>query len=199
MPLNPAEITVVTGLPRSGTSMLMAMLAAGGAPLWVDGQRPPDPDNPNGYWEYEKVKRLKDEADWLVEAAGHAVKIVSPLLIHLPKGPEYRVLFIERNLAEVMASQKAMMDRLGTGDAQGDDDLTRAFGRLTATVKDFLTRRAIPTLFLQHHNILTDPHDTANRINRFLGGRLNPKAMAEAVVPALYRQRNLGPGRPEKA
>src|SRR5260221_40938 len=107
------SIVVVSGLPRSGTSLMMAMLQAGGVPVLSDGLRAPDADNPNGYFEFEPVKQLRTDHTWLASAQGKALKVVVPLLFHFPELFDCRVLFMERNLDEVIASQLAMLARKG--------------------------------------------------------------------------------------
>src|SRR5215813_2579369 len=103
-------IIVVSGLPRSGTSMMMKMLAAGGLPVLVDAIRAADDDNPNGYFEFEPVKQLADgQNEWLTEAGGKVVKIISALLEYLPKSYHYKIIFMERELKEILASQQKML------------------------------------------------------------------------------------------
>src|SRR5215218_5083227 len=108
-----AELVVVSGLPRSGTSLMMQMLAAGGVPPLTDHIRVPDTDNPRGYFEFERVKQVKADAAWLPEARGRVVKMVSQLLYDLPPTERYRVVFMERDLDEVLESQEKMLARLG--------------------------------------------------------------------------------------
>ncbi|HYH50718.1 MAG TPA: sulfotransferase family protein, partial [Acidimicrobiia bacterium] len=116
------EIGIVSGLPRCGTSMMMAMLAAGGLPLLVDNVREADEDNPRGYYEFEAVKHMKEDTSWLADAGGKVVKMVSALLTDLPGGHPYRVVFMERNMAEILASQRTMLSRQGhTVDPAGED------------------------------------------------------------------------------
>ena len=105
-------IVVVSGLPRSGTSLMMQMLEAGGLPILMDDRRPADADNPRGYYEFQPVKTLDKDNSWMAQAEGKAVKVVSLLLYHLPPGHDYKVLFMERTIAEVLASQTAMLKRL---------------------------------------------------------------------------------------
>ena len=107
------EIIVVSGLPRSGTSLMMQMLAAGGVEVVTDHVRTADTDNPRGYYEFELVKKIKQDASWLPEARGKAVKMVSQLLYDLPAGEKYRIIFLERDLDEVLVSQEKMLERLG--------------------------------------------------------------------------------------
>ena len=116
-------IVIVSGLPRSGTSLMMQMLKAGGASLLIDEQRPADADNPNGYWEYTPVKRLSQDNSWMHQAEGKAVKVISALLQYLPPQHTYKIIFMQRPMQEVLASQAVMLERQG---AQGDkaDDQT---------------------------------------------------------------------------
>src|SRR5687768_1736541 len=106
-------ITVVSGLPRSGTSMMMKMLEAGGLEPVVDHVRKPDEDNPKGYYEFERVKALENDREWLPEAKGKFVKVISMLLRHLPADHRFKVIFMQRNMPEVLASQKKMLVRRG--------------------------------------------------------------------------------------
>src|SRR5437868_1127771 len=114
-------LTIVSGLPRSGTSMMMRMLEAGGMPVLTDKVRSADEDNPNGYFEFEAVKRTKQDASWLDDSGGRAVKMVYRLLYDLPVNRNYRVLFMRRNLKEVLASQREMLRRKDP-DADAADD-----------------------------------------------------------------------------
>jgi predicted AlkP superfamily phosphohydrolase/phosphomutase/Flp pilus assembly protein TadD len=186
-------IVVVTGLPRSGTSMIMQMLAAGGLPVLSDGRRTADVDNPLGYFEYEPVKHLHESADWLTDARGHAVKIVAPLLRYLPHDRDYRIVFIERNVEEVLASQAEMLTRRG----EIIDDTPARRSRLKESCvrqvqslkTTLLQRPRMRTLFLNHAEVLRDPNAVADSLNLFLGGKLNATAMAAKVKPLLHRQR----------
>ncbi len=190
---NPAEvITVVSGLPRSGTSLVMQMLAAGGLPLLVDGVRSPDAANPRGYYEHEKVRNLMRDHAWLGEAQGRAVKIVAPLLPFLPVRHSYRVIYVDRDLEEVLASQAAMLT--GSGQSSGDAAaLRRAYRQHSALALAWLARhpRAV-YLVVRHTDILQDASASAARINDFLGGQCDVARMAGVVEPALHRQRRSG-------
>lgn len=186
-------IIVVSGLPRSGTSMAMRMLEAGGLPILSDGRRVADEDNPRGYFEYEPVKHLHQanrDVAWLAEAQGKAVKIISFLLTWLPETYDYQVIFMRRELAEVMASQDAMLTRQGAAREGGAGSDTRAvYAEHLAQVDRFIARRACFTrLDVDYAAALADPRRAADRIAAFLGGSLDPAAMAAAVDPALRRQ-----------
>src|SRR5688572_12632893 len=108
-------VIVVSGLPRSGTSMMMRMLEAGGIPILSDGERPADVDNPFGYYEDARVLDLAGRPDrrWVAQARGRALKVVSHLLAHLPHENVYDVILMRRELGDVIASQNRMLERLG--------------------------------------------------------------------------------------
>lgn len=185
-------IIVVSGLPRSGTSMAMRMLEAGGVPLVTDGIRSADASNPHGYFELERVKTLDAaaEASWLREARGRAVKVVSALLTHLPEQYDYQVVFMTRGLDEVLASQNAML--AARGEAVGPDDhrMRAAYETHLAQVDRFLARRpCFSVLRLEHRAAVSDPPAAARRIAAFLGRPLDEARMAAAVDRSLHRQR----------
>jgi tetratricopeptide (TPR) repeat protein len=183
-------VIVVSGLPRAGTSMVMQMLQAGGIPLLADNHRPPDKDNPRGYFEYQPVKGLRQTDEWLARAAGKAVKVVAPLLDGIKPGPEYRVVLVERDLEEVLGSQRKMLENQERdGGELSDTRLKTIYAKQIRQVKRTLSENGVPLLCLDHRRCITDPSAEADRINAFLGGRLDTSAMAAAVDPALYRQR----------
>ncbi|MFH0902874.1 MAG: sulfotransferase domain-containing protein [Pseudomonadota bacterium] len=188
--MEPDQIVVVSGLPRSGTSMLMRMLRAGGLAIMTDGIRAADDDNPLGYFELETVKRTKRDATWLDTAAGKAVKVVSTLLPDLPSKYCYRIVFVRRDLDEVLASQRAMLARRGEVDADDESSIRRAFVAHVADIEDWLRAQPnVETLFVSFQQTIEAPRRAAERINRFLGGGLSIDRMAESVEPGLYRQR----------
>lgn len=185
-------ITVVSGLPRSGTSMMMKVLDAGGIPPVQDGIRAADEDNPQGYYEFERVKRLdKGDTAWLAEAQGKAVKVISALLKHLPPTYTYRVIFVRRNMAEVLASQRKMLIHRGEDPGQVDDvQMSRLFARHLAEVEAWLAQQHnMRVLYVQYAEALANPQGCAAQINTFCGGGLNERAMAQAIDPQLYRNR----------
>jgi hypothetical protein len=185
-------IVVVSGLPRSGTSMIMKMLEAGGLPVLTDGLRTADEDNPKGYYEVERVKDLSRESGkgWLGEARGKGIKVISYLLKSLPPTFNYRVVFIRRDLEEVLASQRKMLARRGEAEetapermrALFEDDLWRAGYQLRR-------RPEFESIELHYSIVLARPLEEARRLAAFLGGGLDPEAMAAAVDPQLYRNR----------
>ena len=184
-------IVVVSGLPRSGTSMAMKMLEAGGLEITTDGEREADVDNPRGYYEDERVKDLAKATDksWLRASRGRAVKVISFLLKDLPPNLNYKVIFIRRDLSEVLASQRKMLDRRGETDETTDermvdlwqDQLWRA---------NYLLRHApqFEWVELEYREALRDPGAAAARIAELVDG-LDERAMAGVVDPALYRNR----------
>jgi len=183
-------ITVVAGLPRTGTSMMMQMLAAAGLPPFTDQKRQADEDNPRGYLEHEQTTHLHEDASWISDARGKAVKIAAQLIPYLPNGERYRVIFMHRDLREVAASQRAMLERLGRkGAALTDQELMRTFTRQLVRVQTWLKQHPeIPVLAVNYSRALADPKRTASRLARFLGSPFDDHAAAQAVEPSLCRQ-----------
>ena len=180
-------LVIVTGLPRSGTSMMMQMLNAGGLPVLSDGERMADENNPKGYFEYTPATQLRRNSSWVPDAKGFVVKIVAQLLWHLPRGEEfnYRVVFMNRDLSEVLASQEKMLARLGQASTSGN--LQKVFSKQLTQVFRFLNARKIPTLSVDYPRCINDPATVADEINAFFDGALDVEAMAAAVDPSLYR------------
>ncbi len=184
-------VVVVSGLPRSGTSMMMQMLAAGGLRPLIDHERSADEDNPRGYFEFERVKQApKGDVGWLPDAEGKVVKVIAALLPYLPATHQYRVIFMRRAMPEVLASQRQMLVRRGANpDAVGDAEMTRLFERHLAQVAAWVARQPhIARLDVGYGDLMARPAEFAEQVNRFLGGRLDEAKMAEAVDPRLYRQ-----------
>ena len=188
------SVVIVSGLPRSGTSMIMGMLAAGGMEALTDGVRAPDDDNPRGYFELERVRQLQTGMDtaWLRDARGKCVKVISYFLKHLPAGEHYRIVFVRRNLAEVLASQRRMLDRRGepVGDEAEEERLAGAFAaHLIGVERELEARADCEVLHIDHRAAIESPRSVAEQVNAFLGERLDVDRMAAAVDPRLYRQR----------
>ncbi|HYC00541.1 MAG TPA: sulfotransferase [Candidatus Limnocylindrales bacterium] len=183
-------VTVVSGLPRSGTSMMMRMLAAGGIEPVSDGLRSADEDNPRGYFELERVKKLPDDSEWLAQAVGRSVKVISALLEKLPASYRYRVLFVEREMSEVLASQRRMLERRGEPQRVPDEAMAAMFRKHLDALRQRLKSRAdMQVMFMRYDEVVADPRAAAGRIGEFLGGGLDEEAMAQAVDASLYRQR----------
>lgn len=185
-------VVVVSGLPRSGTSMLMAMLEAGGLPLLTDEKRHADPDNPRGYFEMESVKSLGEQQDkaWVRNARGKGLKVISYLLKELPDDNAYRVLFARRDLAEVIRSQNVMLERQQQPNPVDDAKALDLFRKHLVNVQLLMrSRRNFRLLEVGHRDALADPQRTARAINAFLGGHLDVERMAAVVDRELYRNR----------
>lgn len=184
-------ITIVSGLPRSGTSLMMQMLTAGGMSAVSDGERRADIDNPKGYLEWERIKQLPKDPTLINDGEGKVVKVISQLLLSLPAGHDYRVIFMQRPLPEVMASQDEMLRRRGNFDASVDQSImVNAFRDHLYKVHSWLSSQAnIAVMRLPYHDVLNQPKETSEKIQEFLGVPLNIEAMAQQVDASLYRQR----------
>lgn len=183
-------LTIVSGLPRSGTSMMMRMLDKGGIPVIVDNIRTADEDNPRGYYEFEPVKRTKEDASWLEGADGKVVKMVYRLLYDLPPNHQYRVVFMRRRLEEVIASQNVMLERRGKEGGISDDKVLELFrAELDKCYKWLEDQPNIEVLFVSYNDVLEDARPTVDALRDFLGEDLDEKAMLQVVEPTLYRQR----------
>jgi len=181
---------IVSGLPRSGTSLMMQMLAAGGIPPLHDGHRPADADNPRGYFEFAPAKNLRADASWLPHAKGRALKLVAQLLPFLPPDHDYRIVFMERPLEEVLASQNVMLQRHAKkGAALAPEKLRVIFEQQLARVGEIIERRQLSVLRVTYADCLRDPAAVAGRVTKFLELPLDTGAMAVTVDKALYRQR----------
>lgn len=180
---------MVSGVPRSGTSLVMQMLAAGGFSVLEDETRPPDDHNPRGYLEYTPVKALRRDTSWLPEARGRAVKVVHALVCVLPEGFDYRLVLVRRDLHEVVASQEAMLPQ-PLEDGLGADRLVEIFAAQLAELDAWLAGRPhFRLLRLEHAALLSDPRAASEQLAGFLDGGLDAAAMAAAVDPALHRQK----------
>lgn len=185
-------VVVVSGLPRSGTSMAMKMLDAAGVPIVTDGAREADIDNPKGYFEDDRVLKLAeaDDKSWLRDARGRAVKIISYLVRHLPGENNYKVIFMLRDMEEVLASQAKMLERRGEGNDTDDEQMRQLFESDLWRTRYFIKHnRNVEALEVGYRDVLDDPESQARRIAAFLGGQRDVEAMAAVVDPSLYRNR----------
>lgn len=185
-------VVVVSGLPRSGTSMFMNMLQAGGLQLLTDAVRIADHDNPKGYFEMERVKNLEHDADksWLREARGRGIKVISHLLKELPDDNFYRIVFAMRDVDEVIASQNAMLARRGEPNPVTDDKARDLYRRHLVNVRVMARqRRNMQMIEVHYANAVSEPREVAERLNAFLGGGLDVADMAAVVDGNLYRNR----------
>lgn len=185
-------IVVVSGLPRSGTSMAMKMLEAGGLKVVTDGKRTADGDNPKGYYEDERVMDLAKTRDrsWLRDARGKAIKIISFLLKDLPDENDYKIVFMRREMAEVLASQQKMLDNREEQTTTEDEAMAQMYAEHLQHTRFMLGyRRHFDTLYVDYKAALSDPEAAVAEIANFVGGDLDRRAMAEVVDPELYRNR----------
>ncbi len=189
--LNKKIITVVSGLPRSGTSMMMKMLDAGGMEILSDELRKADEDNPKGYYEFEKIKELEKDASWMGQAAGKTVKIISALLEYLPGEFSYRIIFMRRKMEEILKSQNQMLIRRGEpADDVSDEEMGKLFNDHLQKVEAWLENQSnIEIKYIHYNEILNDPALYCKSINQFLGNTLDAEAMSNVVDKSLHRQR----------
>jgi len=185
-------ITIVAGLPRSGTSMMMQAIEAGGIPALKDGIRKNDEDNPKGYYEFEPVKKTKSDPSWLDQAKGKVVKMVYSLLYDLPDNYEYRVVFLRREIEEVLASQKKMLERSGRQGAKiGDEKLAELFKeQLEKFHKWIAEKNNFSIVLIDYKGMIEAPLEQAEKVDELLGNILDKDGFISAVDPSLYRNRS---------
>jgi hypothetical protein len=186
------RIVVVSGLPRSGTSMMMKMLTEGGMSAVVDALRQADEDNPNGYFEIEASKSLKDgEKKWLYEAQGKVVKVISYLLEFLPDDLSYDVIFMEREISEVLASQRKMLQRRNETSTLSDAEMEAQFREHLRAVKYWTARKPnMRILFVKYSQMVDAPETLCKSIVDFLEIPLDLKTMESVPSQSLYRNRS---------
>lgn len=185
-------IVIVSGLPRSGTSMMMKMLDAAGIPIMTDAVRTADVDNPKGYFEFERVKDLEKDPDrsWVRDARGKALKVISWLLKDLPDDNAYRIVFMRRDIDEVLASQNKMLVHRGEQDATDDAVMAEAYRNHLAAVRIMARKKDNWSIVeIRYDEAIRDPASVARKVNEFLGGRYDVQRMVEAVDEKLYRNR----------
>ena len=191
----PEFVTIVSGLPRSGTSMMMRMLEAGGLPVMTDRVRVPDESNPKGYYEFERVKQLKDgNTGWIAESKGKVVKIISALLEYLPPEHQYRIVFMQRNMGEILASQREMLLRRGEPpDRLGDRYLAGLYQNHLTRIAEWLAEQPdVKVIYLHYNQIMENPRAPIARLRQFLQPfALDPDRMMSVVEASLYRQRTV--------
>lgn len=189
---NKQYVTIVSGLPRSGTSMMMQMLDAGGIEPLTDEIRTADVSNPKGYYEFERVKQLpKGDYEWLDEANGKAVKVISALLTDLPPLYDYKIIFVQREIEEVLRSQTKMLIKDGKPTDQiSDEELAELYRQHLQSVKTWVgSQDNIEIHYTSYNDLLTAPEAPLQAINRFLDKRLNVEQMLRVIDASLYRNR----------
>src|ERR1022692_644551 len=184
-------ITIVSGLPRSGTSLMMQMLDAGGMPVLSDGERKADTDNPKGYLEWERIKQLPKDPSLIAEAEGKVVKVISQLILSLPDDHEYRIVFMQRPMPEVLKSQEEMLRRRGTYEPGGDTSpIEQAFQRHLIEVNKWMASKLnVKVCRVHYHRVLRDAQGIAEEVAGFLQVPLDIAAMVGQVDGSLYRNR----------
>ncbi len=184
-------IIIVSGLPRSGTSMMMKMLDAGGMRVLTDNIRTADEDNPKGYYEFERVKQIQTDQLWLKDALGKAVKMISALLKHLPQDYSYKVIFMRRRMEEILASQKQMLVRREEStDAISDEKMAALFQHHLKQVTTWMDEQPnLDVVYVSYNDVLTNPGEQAKKIDQFLGYTLDTENMVGVIDKSLYRQR----------
>ena len=186
------KIVVVSGLPRSGTSLMMMMLDGAGIPPMQDYVREADMDNPKGYYEFERVKKLPDgDTKWVGEAKGKAVKVITMLLEHLPSKYKYDVILMRRDIEEILASQRKMLERRGEDPEKvSDQEIGQLFEKHFNHVFDWIQKQKnIRFVEVSYNYLLDSPKVEISKVNQFLGGNLDEDAMLSKIDPDLYRQR----------
>jgi hypothetical protein len=186
-------IIIVSGLPRSGTSMMMKMLAEGGLPIITDELRRADDDNPNGYFELEVVRQLKaGNSTWLKEMNGKGVKVISALLEYLPQEYQYKIIFMERDYQETLASQKKMLDHRRQTSQLSDEEMEQQFQTHLAAMKPWLVRQPnMEVLYVNYNALMSEPEPHCEKIVNFLDVPLNRARMVAVPDRQLYRNRNV--------
>jgi len=184
-------ITIVSGLPRSGTSLMMQMLKAGGMPVVTDHIRKADTDNPQGYFEYERAKQIKKDASWLPQCRSKAFKMVSMLLYDLPPTETYRIIFMQRQLDEMVASQNKMLVRQGTAKEPTDDvRMVELFRKHLSEMENWLASQPhMDPLFISYNQLMADPKAEIRRLVAWFDRPLDAAGMSKVVDPSLYRNR----------
>lgn len=192
-------VIIVSGLPRCGTSMMMQMLEVGGLPVVTDYIRKADEDNPLGYYEFEKVKKLKEDASWLEEYRGKVLKMISVLLFDLPQTHRYKIIFMKRILSEMVASQNVMLQRRGQKvDSSQNDVIAAKLRRHLAKVEEWLASQPnMEVAYINYNEVIKDPLLNAERINRFMDHPLDVARMVGVVRRSLYRNRESSRSAPQ--
>jgi hypothetical protein len=167
------------------------MLEAGGIPPVIDHIRKADEDNPRGYYEFEKVKKIKEDASWIENCYGKVFKMVSALLYYLPNDKRYKVIFMRRKMEEMLVSQKLMLQRQGKkGDNVSDEKMSKKLHNHLRKVEEWLAKQNnIDVIYIHYNEVIKNPYENAERVNQFINGRLDVDKMAGSVNTSLYRQR----------
>jgi predicted AlkP superfamily phosphohydrolase/phosphomutase/Tfp pilus assembly protein PilF len=185
------EFVVVSGLPRSGTSLMMQMLAAGGLAVMTDARRSADDDNPEGYYEWEAIKQVGAHPEILQESAGKAIKVISMLLQALPQRHRYKTIFMDRPVEEVAASQWKMIENRGAAHPEASrEKMAEMLGEHRERILRGLRQaRNFSALVVDYPELVRSPEEWLERIREFVGVELDVEAMRKAIRPELHRNR----------
>lgn len=186
------RVVVVSGLPRSGTSLMMKMLEAGGIPPLTDGERTADQDNPKGYYEFERVKKLREgDIFWLPDAKGKAVKVIGALLPYLPAEFDFDVLFMRRAMPEILASQRKMLEnRAEDTEKVTDEQMAAEFEAHLKEVFGWMKKQDnVRYIEVSYNQVMDNPESELIKVADFLNNQVDLEAMEEVIDPKLYRQR----------
>ncbi|MDP8208305.1 MAG: sulfotransferase domain-containing protein [Candidatus Electryonea clarkiae] len=186
-------LIIVSGLPRSGTSVMMQILEAGGISSVTDNLRSADIDNPKGYYEFEKVKQIKEDSSWLKETEGKVFKMVSMLLFYLPSDYNYKIIFMRRNLEEILRSEHKMLDRLGKERGASDEEMSMLFNKHLGHIQSWLKQQDnIEVEYVWYNELMKNPQPILNELPAFTGKKLDIDAMMKVIDPSLYRNKAVG-------
>lgn len=186
------EIIIVSGLPRSGTSMMMQLLEAGGMQIFTDNLRAADDNNKKGYYEHEAVKIIHKDISWMKNAVGKTIKIVSHLLPNLPLRYKYKIIYMERDLNEVITSQNKMLQNLGKLPQNATHfNIETSFKQNDEKIKNWMSeKRNIDVIFMDYNKIVENAEEYIGRLNNFFSGKLNTQNMMNVIDKNLYRSKN---------
>lgn len=184
-------VTIVSGLPRSGTSLMMKMLESGGMEVLADDLREADVDNPEGYYEFERVKKLPDDTGWIEDAKGKVVKVLAELIKHLPDEHNYRIIFMMRNIEEIIRSQKKMIVRRGEDpDPIPDEEMRELLKKYLVSLKNYINSQDnMEVLYVSYNDLMEEPLDPVEEIIEFFDEDLDLENMLDCIDENLYRNR----------
>jgi len=186
------EVIIVSGLPRSGTSMMMQMLDHAGIEIYTDKIREADSNNPKGYYEHNNVKSLRRNKRWVAESMDKAVKVISNFIPHLPLIYNYKIIFMERDLDEILTSQREMLMKLGAKDRHEEYPLQvmNSFKKSRDKSKLWASKQSnIEMIEVAYSDVIDNPFEEALRISEFLDHRVTPEDLIKPIDTKLYRQR----------
>jgi predicted AlkP superfamily phosphohydrolase/phosphomutase/tetratricopeptide (TPR) repeat protein len=183
------EIIIVSGLPRSGTSMMMQLLEAGGLPVFTDNLRIADENNKKGYYEHEAVKIIHKDNSWMKNAVGKTVKVVSHLLTSLPMRYKYKIVFMERDLDEVTVSQSKMLQNLGKlAPDTAHFSIEQSFRKTNDKVKTWLNdKQNMNVIYIDYKEAITNSENVIEQLNEFFDNKLNTQHMQQIIDKNMYR------------